>query len=194
MQKKLSLAAKNVLHVLQQYAAQGVEKWCFAFITRVQACVATVRLLEIAWILSSDCIKLRGNHARSGSYVTRCKTSSPWVGKTRNTYRFYSKKNLLNTHQSLLSQYNSLSRRWTRFAAFNVEKQAARFIVPYLCRSNKDESPCKHPLNQTHLVNFQIFGWLANMSLITSIFMFNSVENKVEITFKSNVCKAWFTL
>ena len=32
------------------------------------------------------------------------------------------------------------------------------------------------------------------MSLIKAIFMFNSVENKGEMTFKSHVCKAWFAL
>ena len=30
------------------------------------------------------------------------------------------------------------------------------------------------------------------MSLIKRIFILNSVENKGEMTFKSNVCKAWF--
>ena len=112
------------------------------FITHVQACVAIIRLLEIAWILTSDCITLRGNQTISGSYVTRCKRSSSWVGKTRNTYRLYCKKELLNTHYSLLSRYKAQHRHCTRFAAFNVEKQAARFTVPYLCRSDKDESPC----------------------------------------------------
>ena len=32
------------------------------------------------------------------------------------------------------------------------------------------------------------------MSLIKPIFIFNSVENKGEMTFKSNVYKAWFAL
>ena len=32
------------------------------------------------------------------------------------------------------------------------------------------------------------------MSLIKPIFIFNSVENKGEMTFKSNVCKAWFAV
>ena len=43
-----------------------------------------------------------------------------------------------------------------------------------------------------HPLNFQIVDLLANMSLITPIFMFNSIENKGGMTFKSNVCKAWF--
>ena len=32
------------------------------------------------------------------------------------------------------------------------------------------------------------------MSLIEPIFMFFSVEDKGEMTLKSNVCKAWFAL
>ena len=32
------------------------------------------------------------------------------------------------------------------------------------------------------------------MSLIKPIFVYNSVKNKGEVTFKSNVCKAWFAL
>ena len=36
--------------------------------------------------LASDWINLRGNHATHGSYVTCCKTSLPWVGKTRDKY------------------------------------------------------------------------------------------------------------
>ena len=94
---------KKMRHVLQQYAAKGARKWCFFFITHVQACVATIRLLEIAWILTSDCIKLSGNHAISGSYVIGCRRSSPWVGKTRKTYRLYCKKR--TTQYSLLTTF-----------------------------------------------------------------------------------------
>ena len=32
------------------------------------------------------------------------------------------------------------------------------------------------------------------MSLIKPIFIFNSVENKEEMTFRSKVCKVWFSL
>ena len=42
-----------------------------------------IRLLQFAFILDSDWKKLRGSRAIRGSYVTCCKTSSPWAGKTR---------------------------------------------------------------------------------------------------------------
>jgi len=50
------------------------------------------KLLQVAWILTSDWIKLRGSHAIRGIYVTCCNTSLPWASKTRNMYRFCSKK------------------------------------------------------------------------------------------------------
>ena len=98
IQKKLSLVEKKCAMFCNNMLQKEQESDISLFITHVQACVATIRLLEIAWILTSDCIKLGGNHAISGSYVTRCKRSPPWVGKTRNTYRLYCKKELLNTH------------------------------------------------------------------------------------------------
>ena len=61
-----------------------------------------IRLLQVAWILISDWIKLRGSHAIHGSYVTCSKTSLPWAGKTRNMYRFCRKKK----NYSLLSATN----------------------------------------------------------------------------------------
>ena len=99
--KEAVSCGKTMLHVLQQYAAKGAGKWCFAFYHPRSRLL--IRLLEIAWILTSDCIKLRGNHAISGSYVTRCKRSSSWVGKTRNTYRLYCKKR--TTQYSLLTTF-----------------------------------------------------------------------------------------
>ena len=56
-----------------------------------------MRLLHIAWTLTFDWITLGGSHAVHGRYVTCCKTSLPWAGKTRNMYRF---------SQSLLSITN----------------------------------------------------------------------------------------
>ena len=50
------------------------------------------RLLQVAWILTSDWIKLRGSNAIHGMYVTCCNTSLPWAGKTRNMNRLCSKK------------------------------------------------------------------------------------------------------
>ena len=102
IQKKLSLVEKKCAMFCNNMLQKEQESDVSLFITHVQACVATIRLLEIAWILTSDCIKLGGNHAISGSYVTRCKRSSPWVGKTRNTYRLYCKKR--TTQYSLLSR------------------------------------------------------------------------------------------
>ena len=57
-----------------------------------------IRLLQVAWILTSDWMKLRGNHAIHGSYVTCCKqvclgpvkraTCTDFVAKSRTTLYF----------------------------------------------------------------------------------------------------------
>ena len=57
------------------------------FTTHVRTC-----LLQIARILTSDWINLRGSHVIHRIYIIFYKTSLPWVGKTRNMYRFCSKK------------------------------------------------------------------------------------------------------
>ena len=44
-----------------------------------------IRLLQVAFIMDSDWKNLRGSRAMRGSYVTYCKTSSPWASKTRAT-------------------------------------------------------------------------------------------------------------
>ena len=55
-----------------------------------------IRLLQVACILDSDWEKLRGSRAIGGSYVTCCKTSLLWAGKTRAT-----KIELLSTFRNL---------------------------------------------------------------------------------------------
>ena len=47
---------------------------------------------QVALILTSDWIKLRGSHDIHRSYVTCCKTSLPWASKTRDMYRVCCKK------------------------------------------------------------------------------------------------------
>ena len=44
-----------------------------------------IRLVQVASILDADWKKLRWSRAIRGSYVTCCKTSLPWAGKTRAT-------------------------------------------------------------------------------------------------------------
>ena len=47
---------------------------------------------QVSLILTSDWVKLRGSHVLHRSYVSCCKTSLPWVSKTRNMYRICCKK------------------------------------------------------------------------------------------------------
>ena len=54
------------------------------FTTHVQTCLATNQVFASCGILTSDWLKLRGSDAIHGIYVTRCKTSLPWAGKTGN--------------------------------------------------------------------------------------------------------------
>ena len=48
-----------------------------------------IRLSQVAGVLTSYWIKLRGSHT---THVTCCKTSLPWVGKMHNMYRFVKMK------------------------------------------------------------------------------------------------------
>ena len=55
-------------------------------------------LLQVAWILTSNWVKLSGSRAIQVNYVTYCKTSLRWAGKTRNIYWFRCNKiELLST-------------------------------------------------------------------------------------------------
>ena len=117
------------------------------FTTHVQTCLVTklIRLLQVAWILISDWIKLRGSHAIHGSYVTCSKTSLPWAGKTRNMYRFCRKKknysllsatNLCNLQQADLLQDRFECGRYINTSLFdlfctNVSKQDAHFCCRF---------------------------------------------------------------
>ena len=69
-------------------------------------------LLQIAWILTSDWINLHGSHAIHRIYVTFCKTSFPWVGKSATCTDFVAKVELLSTLCNNFSQpatnYHSL--------------------------------------------------------------------------------------
>ena len=55
---------------------------------QIEPVLQQIRSLQVAWILTSDWIKLRRSHAIHGSYITSCTTSLPWAGKTRIMCRF----------------------------------------------------------------------------------------------------------
>ena len=68
---------------------EGVEKaeqgrYVARFTTHVQTYLATNQVFASCGILTSDWLKLCGRHAIHGIYVTRCKTSLLWAGKTGN--------------------------------------------------------------------------------------------------------------
>ena len=87
-------------------AAKRVEKQCCEFYwPTFKPVLQQIRLLQVAWILTSDWTRLRGSHAIDWSDVTCCKTSSSWAGKTCNMYRFCCKKvELLATFCTIFSQ------------------------------------------------------------------------------------------
>ena len=79
--------------------------------------------------LASDWINLRGNHATDGSYVTCCKTSLPWVGKTRNKYsRFCCKsRTALYFLQQICATCNKLNCYET---GLNVTSKTCNIAIP----------------------------------------------------------------
>ena len=48
-----------------------------------------IRFLLVAWILTSDWLKLRGSQAIDGRFFTFCQAHLPWAGKMRKMYRFF---------------------------------------------------------------------------------------------------------
>ena len=72
-------------------------------------------MLQVVRIQTFDWLKLRGCHAVNRIYDTCCKTSLPWVGKTRNRFstNFVAKsrtsfKSLCNSPQQLLQPATTL--------------------------------------------------------------------------------------
>ena len=107
--------------------------------------------------LASDWINLRVNHATRGSYVTCCKTSLPWVGKTRDKYsRFccksrtalYSLQQIWATCNKLNSSVGRQIWKWlvkratSLFNSFdsNVAKQVASFCCPHYRIASRNSS------------------------------------------------------
>ena len=91
-------------------AAERVKKRCCTFYNSRSnlSCTELIRLLQVEWIQTSDWIKLRGNHAIHGSYVTWCKTSLPWV--KRSTWKDYVAKSRTTLYflQQLFESCNNL--------------------------------------------------------------------------------------
>ena len=146
------MSNKNVQLVL-------VEKRCCTFYHPYSNLSSSKwRLLRVAWILTSDWIKLCGSHAIHRSYVTSCKTSLPWAAKTRSMYRFCCKKwTTLYFLQQLFATCNNLiccKTGWMRvvkraaslFNSFcsNIAKQVARFCCPFY-RTLKQEAHIHQP-------------------------------------------------
>ena len=140
--KRSCILQQKLCHVLQQYAAKGVGKWCFAFYHQRSSLCCNNQVVGNCvntdfWLHK---ITRESHHKRELRHSL--KKSFPGLVKRATHTDFIAKKELLNTHQKILLRYNAQHRHWTGFAAFNVGKQAARLTVPYLCRSHKDESPC----------------------------------------------------
>ena len=80
-----------------------------------------IRLVQVACILGADWKKLRRSCAIRGSYVTCCKTSLPWAGKTsasctdflaKSRTTLYFRQQLSATCNKLICCKTDLIRRW----------------------------------------------------------------------------------
>ena len=91
--------ATKTCSLFRKISAKRVEKQCCAFyLPRSNWPVwQQIRLLQVARILTSDWIKLRGSHAIQESHVTCLKTSLPWAGKTPTRTDFVAKSRTMST-------------------------------------------------------------------------------------------------
>ena len=147
---------KLVLHI----AAKLVDWQCCTFYhPRSNLSSKKIRLLQVAWILSPDWIKLCRYHAIHRSFVTCCKTSLPCASKTHNySGLFFSKcrttlcflQQLCNLQQPDMLQdrfvpwvVKSVALLLSSFCR-NVAKQVARVCSLFYCndtcplRPNRD--------------------------------------------------------
>ena len=88
-----------------------------------------IRLLQVARILTSDWIKLRGSHAIQQSHVTCLTTSLPWAGKTPTRTDFVAKSTTMSTFWNNFSQPAAI---W--FVARQVwtwVNEQHRFLTPF---------------------------------------------------------------
>ena len=115
-------------NVLKSYVTRFTTHTCLAL--RGQ-----IRLLQIAWILSSDWIKWRGSHARHArELLTCCKTRLPWVGKTRIMYRFYCKKLELLSNHNLQTTWFLARKVW--FVGGKTRNTVIKLILQYYCKTS----------------------------------------------------------
>ena len=91
--------ATKTCNLFRKISAKRFEKQCCAFyLPRSNWPVwQQIRLLQVARILTSDWIKLRGSHAIQESHVTCLKTSLPWAGKTPTRTDFVAKSRTMST-------------------------------------------------------------------------------------------------
>ena len=94
------------MQLVSKIASKRVEKQCCAFyLPRSNWPVRQqIKLLQVARILTSDWIKLRGSHAIRESHVTCLKTSLPWAGTTPTRTDFVVKSRTMSTFWNNFSQ------------------------------------------------------------------------------------------
>ena len=94
--------ATKTCSLFRKISAKRVEKRCCAFyLPRSNWPVRPeIKLLQVARILTSDWIKLRGSHAVQESHVTCLKTSLPWAGKMPTRTDFVAKSRTMSTFRN----------------------------------------------------------------------------------------------
>ena len=90
--KRSCILQQKPCHVLQQYAAKGVGKWCFAFYHQRSSLCCNNQVVGNCVNTDFWLHKIRRELRHS------LEKKFPWAGKTRNSHRFYCKKDPLNTH------------------------------------------------------------------------------------------------
>ena len=98
--------ATKTCNLFRKISAKRVETQCCAFyLARSNwQVMQQIRLLQVARIMTSDWIKLRGSHAIQESHVTCLKTSLPWAGKTPTRTDFVAKSRTMSTFWNNFSQ------------------------------------------------------------------------------------------
>ena len=120
---------RNLQHVLQKCWKRVVWRCCAFCYPHIKPVLQQIRLLQVAWILTYDWIKLRRSHTIYGSYVTLSKTRLLWAAKCRTTLKFL--RQFFTACNNMIYRKDismiSLERQW--FRALIVGTRTASYIV-----------------------------------------------------------------
>ena len=121
-----------------------------------------IRLLPVAWITTSDWLKLRGSHKYTQQRPTCCKTGLPWAGKSCSLYRFSSR---WGTTLYFLQQVFATCNGSMKCIDYRFSSLSSLFLVAYsrirfrAWKAVESWASCKENCRYSERVTVKRFVW-----------------------------------